>query len=96
MRLSCAAVPVEWDEINAAWGQAVLLLATMGRICRFTFSSYALLPMGSSPRVRDATRGATYDLFGPVNSVNVFASQRYDKAICGFLFCLQVLEPFAI
>lgn len=83
--------------------------------------------MGSSPRVRDITRGATYDLFGeearlappsplspvfsgplfqrplahlfrragPVNSVNVFASQRYDKAICGFLACLQEFAEFA-
>lgn len=32
---------------------------------------------------------------GPVNSVNVFASQRYDKAICGFLFCLQEFAEFA-
>jgi hypothetical protein len=23
---------VEWDEINAAWGQAVLLLATLARV----------------------------------------------------------------
>lgn len=25
-------MPVEWDEINAAWGQAVLLLATMEQV----------------------------------------------------------------
>ena len=25
-------VPVEWDEINAAWGQAVLLLHTMSQV----------------------------------------------------------------
>ena len=24
--------PVEWDEINAAWGQAVLLLHTMAQV----------------------------------------------------------------
>ncbi len=27
-----AEVPVEWDEINAAWGQAVLLLHTMAQV----------------------------------------------------------------
>lgn len=28
-------VPVEWDEVNAAWGQAVLLLHTMAQVrCR--------------------------------------------------------------
>lgn len=31
-------VPVEWDEINAAWGQAVLLLHTMAQACQITFS----------------------------------------------------------
>jgi hypothetical protein len=25
--------PVEWDEINAAWGQAVLLLHTLAQVC---------------------------------------------------------------
>ena len=27
-------VAVEWDEINAAWGQAVLLLHTMSQVGR--------------------------------------------------------------
>jgi beclin 1 len=31
-------VPVEWDEINAAWGQACLLLYTMAQYCRLNFS----------------------------------------------------------
>jgi beclin 1 len=30
--------PVEWDEINAAWGQAVLLLHTMAQQCKLNFS----------------------------------------------------------
>eukprot|EP00887_Chlorella_sp_A99_P001491 scaffold8.g1491.t1 len=55
---------VEWDEINAAWGQAVLLLSTLAQACGAAFSQYRLLPMGSFPRVADA-RG-TYDLYGPV------------------------------
>jgi hypothetical protein len=29
---------VEWDEINAAWGQAVLLLHTMAQQCKLNFS----------------------------------------------------------
>ncbi len=37
-------IPVDWDEINAAWGQAVLLLHTMAQQCQLTFSSeWALL-----------------------------------------------------
>ena len=30
--------PVEWNEINAAWGQAVLLLHTMAQQCKLNFS----------------------------------------------------------
>lgn len=44
-------VNVDWDEINAGWGQAVLLLYTMANICNFTFSNFKLIPMGSKPRI---------------------------------------------
>lgn len=30
--------PVDWNEINAAWGQAVLLLHTMAQQCKLNFS----------------------------------------------------------
>ena len=42
---------VEWDEINAGWGQAVLLLYTMANLCRYTFSVYRLVPLGSKPKI---------------------------------------------
>lgn len=35
-----SAVPVEWDEINAAWGQAVLLLHTLAQARPFHMSSF--------------------------------------------------------
>ncbi|GBG59887.1 hypothetical protein CBR_g66692 [Chara braunii] len=82
--------PVEWDEINAAWGQACLLLSTMAQACRMTFSSYRILPMGSYPRIAD-TRN-TYDLYGPVN---LFWSTKYDKAMVLFLACLSEFADFA-
>ena len=89
------AVPVEWEEINAAWGQACLLLSTMASVARVTFGAYALLPMGSTPRVRDVVRGGTYDLFGPVNPLNLLAAQRFDKAQVGFLACVAEFGAFA-
>jgi len=30
---------VGWNEINAGWGQAALLLATLAKKCSFTFST---------------------------------------------------------
>lgn len=82
-------VPVDWDEINAAWGQACLLLFTMAQTCHTNFS-YRILPMGSYPRITDGKN--TYDLFGPVN---LFWSTRYDKAMVLYLTCLKEFADFA-
>ena len=42
---------VEWSEINAAWGQTLLLLATVAEKLGFTFQGYRLKPMGSTSRI---------------------------------------------
>ncbi|EPS67643.1 autophagy protein beclin1, partial [Genlisea aurea] len=85
-------VHVEWDEINAAWGQACLLLHTMAQYFRPKFLyTIKILPMGSYPRIVDNNNN-TYELFGPVN---VFWSTRYDKAMTLFLSCLKEFSEFA-
>ncbi|PHT48226.1 Beclin-1-like protein [Capsicum baccatum] len=85
-------IPVEWDEINAAWGQACLLLHTMAQHFRPKFQyRIKILPMGSYPRIMD-TNNTTYELFGPVN---LFWSTRYDKAMTLFLTCLKEFSDFA-
>ncbi|KAL3024537.1 hypothetical protein AAZX31_04G128300 [Glycine max] len=83
---------VEWDEINAAWGQACLLLHTMCQYFRPKFQyRIKIIPMGSYPRITD-TNNSTYELFGPVN---LFWSTRYDKAMTLFLACLKDFADFA-
>ncbi|CAA6665861.1 unnamed protein product [Spirodela intermedia] len=85
-------IPVEWDEINAAWGQSCLLLHTMAQYFRPKFSyRIKIIPMGSYPRIVDANNN-TYELFGPVN---LFWSTRYDKAMTLFLTCLKDFADFA-
>lgn len=42
---------VEWAEINAAWGQTLLLLATVAERLNFTFQGYRLKPLGSTSRI---------------------------------------------
>lgn len=83
-------VAVEWDEINAAFGLSCLLLHSMARICKFTFTQYTLKPMGSFPKVLDS-KGNVYELFGPVS---IISSHKYDKALLGFLTCLSELSEF--
>lgn len=42
---------VEWAEINAAWGQTLLLLATVAERLNFNFQGYRLRPLGSTSRI---------------------------------------------
>ncbi|KAI1918886.1 Vacuolar protein sorting-associated protein atg6 [Ophidiomyces ophidiicola] len=43
--------PVEWPEINSAWGQTVLLLAVIADKLQFQFEGYKLHPLGSTSRI---------------------------------------------
>ncbi|KAL2009591.1 hypothetical protein VTN00DRAFT_5398 [Thermoascus crustaceus] len=52
LRLGRLANPsVDWAEINAAWGQTCLLLATIAERLGFQFKGYRLIPMGSTSRI---------------------------------------------
>jgi beclin 1 len=42
---------VEWAEINAAWGQTLLLLVTVAERIGFQFQGYRLRPLGSTSRI---------------------------------------------
>ncbi|RAL09812.1 beclin 1 [Aspergillus homomorphus CBS 101889] len=42
---------VDWPEINAAWGQTALLLATIANKLGFQFQGYQIKPMGSMSRI---------------------------------------------
>ncbi|KIX01836.1 uncharacterized protein Z518_09563 [Rhinocladiella mackenziei CBS 650.93] len=42
---------VDWAEINAAWGQTLLLLATVAERLKYTFQGYRLRPQGSTSRI---------------------------------------------
>jgi beclin 1 len=45
------APPVEWAEINAAWGHALLLLDTVAGRLDYRFRGYRLAPMGSTSKI---------------------------------------------
>jgi beclin 1 len=42
---------VDWPEINAAWGQTCLLLATIAERLGYKFQGYELCPMGSNSTI---------------------------------------------
>ncbi|KAL1882186.1 Vacuolar protein sorting-associated protein atg6 [Diaporthe australafricana] len=54
--------PVDWPEINAAWGHALLLLVTVADKLGYQFEGYEPLPMGSSSKI------VRYDTVSPSSS----------------------------
>ncbi|RAR15024.1 APG6-domain-containing protein [Stemphylium lycopersici] len=51
---------VDWPEINAAWGQTCLLLATLAERLGYKFVGYELCPMGSTSTItRIENKGGT-------------------------------------
>lgn len=43
--------PVDWPEINAAWGHALLLLVTVAEKLNYKFAGYDPQPMGSTSKI---------------------------------------------
>ncbi|GMH38161.1 hypothetical protein BSKO_06045 [Bryopsis sp. KO-2023] len=89
-------IKVDWDEINCAWGQAVLLLHTMAQACGCTFSNYHLVPLGSRPKIIEKEQkggdGKSYELFGPVPKLFCWS---YDGGMVCYLACLKEFADFA-
>eukprot|EP00761_Pharyngomonas_kirbyi_P003007 gb/GECH01003011.1/.p1 GENE.gb/GECH01003011.1/~~gb/GECH01003011.1/.p1 ORF type:complete len:377 (+),score=122.20 gb/GECH01003011.1/:1-1131(+) len=80
---------VEWSEINAAWGHAALLLATIARKKNFRFSTYQINPMGSFSTVEKLGTNQKHELYGGGANSGFFWQSRFDKAMVGFLTCLK-------
>ncbi|KAJ2159671.1 autophagy protein [Coemansia sp. RSA 552] len=89
---------VEWSEINAAWGQALLLLQTVARRLGHEFVGYRLIPMGSFSRIErvpehgaDHSAVVSLELFGSGDLYlgRLFQTRRFDAAMVAFLACLD-------
>eukprot|EP00742_Colponemidia_sp_Colp-10_P005050 GILJ01005396.1.p1 GENE.GILJ01005396.1~~GILJ01005396.1.p1 ORF type:complete len:418 (+),score=76.93 GILJ01005396.1:143-1255(+) len=92
--------PVSWDELNAAWGQTCLLLATMAKKCapNFQFSTYKLLPMGSFSKIaKIGDEKNALELYGGDGGFGrlFYWGRRFDTAMIWFLVCLKELGEFA-
>ncbi|CAI5741870.1 unnamed protein product [Peronospora destructor] len=77
--------PVEWVEINAAMGQAVLLLATIADRAGFEFSRNRLVPRGSFSRVVNMY-GKEYSLY---SDGGMFRRRGFNQAMILFLECVE-------
>jgi len=89
-------VSVEWSEINAALGQAVLLLHTFAK-AHGVSSAYVLHPMGSFSKIArlDEPR-ILYELYGSGSAPlgRLFGIGRFDRGLAMVLACAKELFAF--
>lgn len=84
--------PVEWEEINAAWGQAALLLHSLAKNINVTFERYKLVPCGSwSYLVQLDSKNKVLPLYSE-GGITFVLDNRFDHAMVAFLDCLQQLK----
>jgi beclin 1 len=82
-------IPVEWSEINAAWGQTVLLLHSLANKMNLTFERYRLVPYGSHSYIESLTdKSKELPLYG-AGGFKFFWDTKFDQAMVAFLDCLQ-------
>ena len=87
-------VPVEWSEINAALGQAALLLVTLARNAGATFLCYKVVPYGNQSFV-EVLEGKKKNQHLPLYSsagLRIFADSKFDLGLVAYLDCLNQLK----
>ncbi|GAA6042879.1 hypothetical protein JCM8097_007207 [Rhodosporidiobolus ruineniae] len=94
-------VSVDWPEINAAWGQTLLLLHTVARKFGFPFSGYRLVPCGSFSRIERVGEGGevtSLELYGSsdLSVTRLLQNRRFDQAMVAFLECLRQLSEWVV
>eukprot|EP01062_Namystynia_karyoxenos_P065388 TRINITY_DN5897_c0_g1_i1.p1 TRINITY_DN5897_c0_g1~~TRINITY_DN5897_c0_g1_i1.p1 ORF type:complete len:475 (+),score=118.39 TRINITY_DN5897_c0_g1_i1:81-1427(+) len=85
-------LPVEPNELNAAWGNAALLLNTLARMRALNFKRFRVYPRGTNSTVEklgSSRTGQAMELW--IGAPGFFAGRRHDDAIAGFCACLYEL-----
>ncbi|XP_072417637.1 beclin-1 isoform X2 [Chiloscyllium punctatum] len=82
-------VPVEWNEINAAWGQTVLLLHSLANKMELRFQRYRLVPYGNHSYLESLTDRAKELPLYCSGGLRFFWDNKFDHAMVAFLDCVQ-------
>ncbi|KAI5303243.1 hypothetical protein KEM56_007760, partial [Ascosphaera pollenicola] len=96
-----ANAPVEWAEINAAWGQALLLLATLAERSGYKFKGYRLKPMGSKSTIEKIEypsanpRSSIMSAFGGTGALGLGRTSHQDPEAAGVQPKITTLDLFA-
>ena len=86
-------VPVEWVEINAAWGQTVFLLSNLARFTGVEFKGYRLVPYGNQSFLEplEGNKRKLLPLYSSAG-LRLFTDSKFDAAMVAFLDCLNQLK----
>ncbi|XP_056627252.1 beclin-1 isoform X2 [Triplophysa dalaica] len=82
-------VPVEWNEINAAWGQTVLLLHALASKMGLYFQRYRLVPYGNHSYLESLTDKSKELPLYCSGGLRFFWDNKFDHAMVAFLDCVQ-------
>lgn len=86
--------PVEWNEINAALGQAVLAVNIVASRASYEFKKYLLLPMGSFPKVCKSDDRRTVFYLYIDGSFSFFPKRNFNLALTGFVSCVYEMGEY--
>eukprot|EP01034_Spumella_vulgaris_P024385 gene24385-30726_t len=87
--------PIEFTEINAALGQAALVVSIIASKAGVNFRHFVVSPMGSFPKVLKADdRRTSYPLFIDQSSFTLFPKRNFNLALQGFMSCVQELGDY--
>uniref|UniRef100_A0A7S3H0Z9 Atg6 BARA domain-containing protein n=1 Tax=Spumella elongata TaxID=89044 RepID=A0A7S3H0Z9_9STRA len=87
--------PVESTEINAALGQAALVLNIITSRCGIEFKQFHIVPMGSFAKILKADdRRTSYPLFIDAGSFSFFPKRNFNLALSGFMQCIHELGEY--
>lgn len=82
---------VDWSEINAAWGQTVLLLCALARKIDLEFKRYRIVPFGNHSYVEVIGENKELPLYG-TGGFKFFWDTKFDAAMVAFLDCLTQFQ----
>lgn len=81
--------PVDWDEINAAWGQTTLLLASLIKKIGLKLERFRLVPFGNHSYIETLdNKPKELPLYGS-SGFRLLWDTKFDNGMIAFLDCLQ-------
>lgn len=81
-------IPVDWNELNTAWGQTVLLLYSLVKKIKLQLQRYKLVPYGNYSYIKVLADEKDLPLYGS-GGFRLIWDTKFDAGMVAFLDCLQ-------